>query len=326
MASRPDGTSMPPRLPGGQPSSRRNPLSSPAESNFSAVDFASPSSDSSFPSSVPSLENSTPPRLSLSAPRPAHPSAHASSGLGVSTRATFRQLLAQVEQQLASLTELSCSVRARGFGSSALSLDEARETFETLRSDASSALARANRLLHELRVASSASSSSASSVCSAAQLRHFSDLLLSLKTECVSTCEAISLALDRAALLQAAPERSEAPEERTEKDEEASAAVFYAREAGSLRESNRMLSSILHAGSNALYALRKQKAVVGKMKDKVSEMSTGDVGAISGILGKIEWQGKKQKIILALVIAVCVCLSLVWVMRGHASAVEPGPG
>ncbi|KEP61088.1 UNVERIFIED_CONTAM: hypothetical protein HHA_251710 [Hammondia hammondi] len=314
------------------PSRRSLPLSSPMESNGATLAAVSPSSESSFPSSCPSLSSATPPRLSVSQ-APPHPPGPSALSSGVSTRATFRQLLAQVEQQLGSLTELSCSVRAHGFGtSSSLSLEETRETFDTLRSDTLSSLERANRLLHQLRISSaSASGSSSAPVCSAAQLRHFSDLLLSLKAECTSACETIALALDRAALLQATSAektRSDFPDgERGEdKDDEAASAVFYAREAGSLRESSRMLSSILQAGSNALYALRTQKAVTGKMKEKVHEMGTGDAGAISGLLGQIERQGRKQRLILALVIAACVCLSLLWVMRGHASAVDPGPG
>ncbi|PFH31445.1 hypothetical protein BESB_028800 [Besnoitia besnoiti] len=321
----------------------RDPPSSspPLCASFSGGGFASPA-ESSFPSSTTSLSSVAPLTLAA-APAPASLGASSSSSsasFGLSTRSTFRQLLAQVEQQLASLTELSCSVRTRGFGtaSCALSLEDAQETFETLRSDTFSSLDRADRLLRQLRVASAAvtssPSSSASSVCSPAQLRHFSDLLLSLKTESHSACDAISVALERAALLHGPSEscglaaagarEKKSKEEEADEEGEASAAVFYAREAGSLRESNRMISSILQAGSNALYALKKQRGVVGRMRGKVSELSARDVTAISGLLGKIEWQGKKQRIILALVFAACVCLSLMWVMRGHVSAVEPG--
>ncbi|EPT25236.1 hypothetical protein TGME49_251710 [Toxoplasma gondii ME49] len=332
-AAREEGASRDPGLVSCRevPSRRSLPLSSPMESNGAVLAVASPTSESSFPSSCPSLRKATPPRLPLSQ-APLHLPSPSASSSGLSTRATFRQLLAQVEQQLGSLTELSCSVRAHGFGtSSSLSLEETRETFDTLRSDTLSSLERANRLLHQLRISSaSASGSSSAPVCSPAQLRHFSDLLLSLKAECASACETIALALDRAALLHAtsAETRSDFSDgDRGEdKDDEAAAAVFYAREAGSLRESSRMLSSILQAGSSALYALRTQKAVAGKMKEKVHVMATGDAGAVSGLLGQIERQGRKQRLILALVIAACVCLSLLWVMRGHASAVDPGPG
>ncbi|PHJ23505.1 transmembrane protein [Cystoisospora suis] len=328
----------------------RRPDTSPSSLSFPPVDStvasssprsSSLSSSSVVPSSVIGDSGPPPPLSFVSSlsPSTASPAlsftSSVSTASSVSTRATFRQLLAQVEWQLASLTELSCTVRTRGFGtpSSSLSFEEAKETFETLRTDTFSSLDRANRLLRQLRVVSSTSSSSASSsACSPAQLRHFENLFLSLKTECVGVCESISMSLDRAALLHgplsSGPSDKEGDKkDKDEEDDESQAAIFYSRkEAEHLQESNRMLSSILQAGSNALHALRKQKAVVRSMKGKVHELSSQDTAAITGLLGRIEWHGKKQKLILAFVIAFCVCLSFLWITRGHSAATSASTG